>query len=407
MINMVKKNIYFFKFRRVITILSFIIIYINFNETAFSESTKLYFKDGKISESQNFENEVIIQVAKGYVYNFIDKNTVALLGSLGKKPEYLDDYIDGEHANGEIFDKKDKWINFYTKNPVRYSTADKYSGNNSLLFNFDGTATGCGLIYDFGEKTKEAYMSAWIKIVKSDDQTRFQWKCWRIKSTQDYMVTNPLTTGIIGDTWWGANPGIWGNADVQIWSDGVCLQSEKRTLVPDAFLFGTWQRIEAYYKKSEYDEINKVFKPNGVFEWRRVGRTKINAENEKIPDERIAYNYIATTHEFATKDADWHYIMVGHYYGNLYGGSTINMKIYYDDIYLNNTRARIEIGNNSSWELCTIRELQKIISIPRAANAPSVEIKINKGSLPSGVPLYLFYIHHSGSVKQLGKLFIN
>ena len=98
--------------------------------------------------------------------------------------------------------------------------------------------------------------------------------------------------------------------------------------------------------------------------------------------------------------------MVGHYYGNLYGGTYRDMNIYYDDIYISQSRARIEIGNQSSWNECTHREIQKVVSWPRSINEYSITINVNKGSLPSGYS-YLYYIDFNGIPSLMGKIYLN
>lgn len=326
-------------------------------------------------------------------YLLVDNNINRLFGTSGPEPEFLAEHIENGITGNDF--SKTGWTNFYT-NKAKYTEADKYSGKKSILFNFNGTQTGCAIMYDYGKRIKEAYISAWIKLDKRDDQTRFQWKNWRLKSTSDYNVTASGSAAIIGDTWWGATPGVWGNSDVQVYSNGVGLQDQKRSLVPDAFLFNKWQRIEAYYKKTNYFKSKTL----GMFEWRRVGRES---------GEVIVSNNNALTHDDSLADSIdswWRYLMIGHYYGNLSGGSFVDMRIYYDDIYISQSRARIEIGNASTWDSCTYREIQKVVNWPRALNERTITIKVNKGGSFTTGSAYLYYVDHNGIPTNLGKIIL-
>jgi hypothetical protein len=299
-------------------------------------------------------------------------------GVQDSSPEFLKDNI-AAGAPGNEFSKLN-WSQFYTTNKAVYTSDESHSGNNSILFSFTESSS-CGLMYDHGSTVNEFYLTAWIKLVKSDTQTRFQWKNWRLKNTNDYHVALDDHSGIIGDCWWGANPGIWGNADVQIYCDGSALQDEKATLESDAFLFDTWQRIEAYYEKSDTGT------ENGQFEWRRIGRSS---------GEVIVSNYTAMTHTADCSDQLWRYLLLGHYYGNLSGGEGRDMKIYYDDVYLSSTQARVEIGDALTWENCTHREIQ----VPTAWSSSSITVTVNQGSFKNGDSAYLFVVDGDGNVSN-------
>jgi len=90
---------------------------------------------------------------------------------------------------------------------------------------------------------------------------------------------------------------------------------------------------------------------------------------------------------------------VGHYYGNLKdanGDSYTGIRdaeIYYDDIYISQSQARIEIGNNETWENCTHREIQ----IPTAWTTDEITITVNQGSF-SNEGAYIFVIDENGGV---------
>ena len=79
--------------------------------------------------------------------------------------------------------------------------------------------------------------------------------------------------------------------------------------------------------------------------------------------------------------------------------STIDVYQYYDDIYINNSWARVEIGDDPDYDSCTHREMQ----IPTAWSSDSVDITVNQGSFPDGATAYLFVVDEDGIVNTTGK----
>lgn len=62
---------------------------------------------------------------------------------------------------------------------------------------------------------------------------------------------------------------------------------------------------------------------------------------------------------------------------------------YLDDIYIDTTWARVELGNNAVYESCTLRAMQPPTNW--ASNGTSITVTGNKGGLPSGANfLYVF-----------------
>jgi hypothetical protein len=61
-------------------------------------------------------------------------------------------------------------------------------------------------------------------------------------------------------------------------------------------------------------------------------------------------------------------------------------------MYVDNTRARVEIGNASTFAASTQREPQ----IPTAWSDNSISVNVNNGAFPSGSKVYLFVIDKNG-----------
>lgn len=67
--------------------------------------------------------------------------------------------------------------------------------------------------------------------------------------------------------------------------------------------------------------------------------------------------------------------------------------VYLDDIYVDTTQARVEIGNASSWSSCTHREIQ----VPTSWSDGSIRVTVNRGTFNVGERAYLFVVDASGA----------
>lgn len=72
-------------------------------------------------------------------------------------------------------------------------------------------------------------------------------------------------------------------------------------------------------------------------------------------------------------------------------------KIYADDFYFDKTQARVELGNASTYDTSTIREIQPASSW----STGQITTTINKGALPYGTA-YVYIIDSNGSVNNTG-----
>ena len=95
-------------------------------------------------------------------------------------------------------------------------------------------------------------------------------------------------------------------------------------------------------------------------------------------------------------------------YDNLYFGAyfamdkytpTPQMWLYWDEVYIDTTQARVEIGNASSWSACTHREIQ----IPSSWSSSSISVTVNQGSFSDGGGAYLYVVDSNGNVNDSGR----
>jgi hypothetical protein len=70
----------------------------------------------------------------------------------------------------------------------------------------------------------------------------------------------------------------------------------------------------------------------------------------------------------------------------------------FDDVYIDTTQARVEIGNAATFNSCTHREIQ----IPTAWSGTSITVTANQGSFENGKTAYLYVIDADGNVNAQG-----
>ncbi|MFA6198430.1 MAG: hypothetical protein WC734_04760 [Patescibacteria group bacterium] len=71
----------------------------------------------------------------------------------------------------------------------------------------------------------------------------------------------------------------------------------------------------------------------------------------------------------------------------------------YDDIYFDYTQARVEIGNTSTWDTNTHREIQ----IPHTTwNDDQIQFTVNQGTFTNGESAYLYVVDENGVVNTTG-----
>ena len=81
----------------------------------------------------------------------------------------------------------------------------------------------------------------------------------------------------------------------------------------------------------------------------------------------------------------------------------VEISLYMDDIYIDNTLARVEIGNNADFRSCTHREMQ----IPSAWSATEIAVTVNTGTFTNGATAYLFVVDSDGTASTGYPVIIN
>lgn len=265
----------------------------------------------------------------------------------------------------------------YTQLTVRYSTSFSHSGHKSLHSDWgsDGAAEGNRLVGKRLGAATELFFSWWqfvpvgVHVPGGGGPHGPNWKFFWLFGPRfpqsDYacvLITDTLPPGY-GDY------------------VGFGLKNDNRPparyvlgwIYPVEFRKGEWKRFDQYFKWGTANNGNFglwELKSTGYYQW-------ADARN------------VTTGH----KGEIWEHLNFPGY-GR---GDANNAHTYYDDIYIAKgpgARARVEIGNNSTYSKCT----NLAILTPTIWSDSKVTTTVRQGSFTPGSKAYLFVIDAKGAV---------
>jgi hypothetical protein len=136
---------------------------------------------------------------------------------------------------------------------------------------------------------------------------------------------------------------------------------------------GQWIRLEGYLKVSAPSQSNGAFQV-----WTHDGS--------------ISQAHGSTSYKTRCSNNHWLWWHFGSYY------SDADANVHLDDLYFDNTRARVEIGNTASWSTNSRREIQ----IPRTWSSGSIEVTVNPGTFSTGQTAYIYVVDSQGRANAVG-----
>ncbi|MEY4562930.1 MAG: hypothetical protein RLZZ618_2207 [Pseudomonadota bacterium] len=143
---------------------------------------------------------------------------------------------------------------------------------------------------------------------------------------------------------------------------------------PQAIPENTWVQVEEYYK------LNDVGASNGEFVTYVNGHRHFNFHDLRLRSS-------------ASQLLNCSYLVVGmDYYVN--AGSTNGVTVWYDDHYLDTSRARVVLANASTWDQTTIRS-------PLPASqwaAGSISAPLQTGGFATGAEVWVYVVRSDGVV---------
>lgn len=139
------------------------------------------------------------------------------------------------------------------------------------------------------------------------------------------------------------------------------------------YLSGQWSHFQVWMTESTVNTIDGVL-------WCAI-------------DGIVGINGVLMTR---TANTHWNQLYFGNYMSQDQpdtGNISATVSTYWDQVYIDTTPARIEIGNNATYASCTHRE----IWIPSAWSSTSVTATVNRGSFGASDSVYLFVVDSSNT----------
>ena len=103
------------------------------------------------------------------------------------------------------------------------------------------------------------------------------------------------------------------------------------------------------------------------------------------------------------QSGNFRYYVLQNYFGNASDGGSgmkdnANAVAWWDDLYVSQSQARVELCTASTWSACTNREIQPASTW----TDNSITVKLNKGGLASMAGVYLYVTDSTGAVNAQG-----
>lgn len=95
----------------------------------------------------------------------------------------------------------------------------------------------------------------------------------------------------------------------------------------------------------------------------------------------------------------WDEVRIGYYMAHdaiLDCAASGDAYTYWDNVYIDNTQARVELGNATTYAACTHREIQ----VPTAWSASQISFNFNAGTFGGGESAYLYVVTADGAVSS-------
>jgi hypothetical protein len=153
-----------------------------------------------------------------------------------------------------------------------------------------------------------------------------------------------------------------------------------------------WHKMAVYYKKSSARNANdgqcRIWWDNKlVFDWLPHFQNPGN-NPPTAPGYPITGDFDTDGKDLA---GDW---AVGNYFSSASGQTWAD----FDDVYLDHSQARVELGNAPMFSECSFMETQ----VPVSWSDGSVRVAVNTGAFPSGARAYVYVVDGQGRANAQG-----
>jgi len=315
---------------------------------------------------------------------FREGETLTILGeNFGSKgngdrirPLLWDDFEDGVSGNPLPVDgdatQTDNWT--VAIGNITYSNELNLPG--SLLcsrHDMSGATTEtrrANLYWRSDKDLQTLFISFWAYFTFGIDSPKHQIKLWRVENRDDWGL--------------GLKSFSWGLVDSSYYYQ---------------FQRGEGAPMSSYYYSSRGMQNNAWFKVEFQAKQSSVanssdGSIEVWHSRPSGPIEKILDLHDIVT---SARDYGWNQLEIGQYATNIPQGIPSEAITRFDHVYVDNTWARVEIGDQPSWDACRHREMQ----IPQdwAVGGDSITITVNTGSFPYGQG-WLYVVDENGVVSD-------
>jgi len=288
-------------------------------------------------------------------------------------PYFYDDFEGGESGSDIVGETgaagSETWLRYQTSPSPIYTDAQAY-GRGSLsctvtdhmnFTNSQATAAVAGLSSNAGFVSYRLR----YKLVAATDGDYGVWKLIRMTAEGGVYSPNPVITASAQGGWQYA-----------LWNSGAT--SDQVNFIGGPMSQDAWHRVDMYLQLSDRDTAN--------------GRASFVVDNVPIPEWESAD---LTTYETGASGTMMDSILLPFLIKN---ATNASYEVYVDNVYFDNTQARVEIGDSPVFADCTNREIQ----IPTAwsDDGRSVEVVVKQGAFQAGDSVYLFVVGADGNVSD-------
>jgi hypothetical protein len=187
---------------------------------------------------------------------------------------------------------------------------------------------------------------------------------------------------------WGDHANMYlstgaGDLEIRGFAECATCDPEPHTIYtsPDTLADGDWHRIDIQIAQSPDLVAVSV---DGKPQWRRSS-TLAGAEREQwIPN---------------PLGADGHTIGVGGMIDGPADGWLARGSYDFDDVFIDYTWARVELGDAPTWQACTVREIQP----PQQWADGQITVQLNQGAFRKGQTVYAYVVDATGAVNPIGQ----
>lgn len=303
--------------------------------------------------------------------------TGADFGTRANTPAYYNDF-DSETI-GQIPSDQ-------TTNIASFGTVESnvYRGAKSLEFNWNTSDSESFQrnVVDIGAGgSDKIFVSMWVYMDKTGTTaTDFQLKGVYATSCSDYYSCYTAESSwVLFNHFWEDMPRWYNSTAALVYGwDGSTMDSLSSAANPsDAWLWGEWQRVDYYMQRS-----STGLAADGIMYWNRVGRSTPMVNQTTVP-----------THYDG--NSEWRYVSIVQGVASIAGG-TLDYDVYVDDVYMDTSRARVEICDVATWANRTHCEIQPSVEW----SDTGITATLNSGSFAIGATAYAIVVDSFGAASN-------